>query len=89
MMMTKEAKAEIVAKYGKSAQDTGSPRVQVALLTTRISELTEHLKSNQKDFHSRRGLYKMIGQRRSLLNYIKKNDIEEYRSLIAELDLRK
>ena len=88
-MMTKDAKAAIVAKYGKSSTDTGSPRVQVALLTQRITELTEHLKSNQKDFHSRRGLYKMIGQRRSLLNYIKKNDIEEYRSLIAELDLRK
>ena len=88
-MITKEAKQEIVAKYGKNAQDTGSPRVQVALLTYRINYLTEHLKGNKNDFHSRRGMYKLIGQRMGLLNYIKKNDIEEYRSLIKELGIRK
>lgn len=88
-MISKEQKQEIVAKYGKTPTDTGSPRVQVALLTSRIQYLTEHLKSNQKDFHSRRGLYKMVGQRTGLLEYIKKNDIEEYRSLIKELGIRK
>jgi len=88
-VITKEKKQEIVAKFGKNAQDTGSPRVQVALLTYRIAYLTEHLKSNAKDFHSRRGLYKMIGQRIGLLNYIKKNDLEEYRALIKELGIRK
>lgn len=88
-MISKEQKQEIVAKYGKTPTDTGSPRVQVALLTSRIQYLTEHLKNNQKDFHSRRGLYKMVGQRTGLLEYIKKNDIEEYRSLIKELGIRK
>ena len=88
-MISKEMKQEIVAKYGKNPTDTGSPRVQVALLTSRIQYLTEHLKSNQKDFHSRRGLYKMVGQRTGLLEYIKKNDIEEYRNLIKELGIRK
>ena len=88
-MMTKEKKAEIIAEYGRQAGDTGSPEVQIALLTERIKELTEHLKVNQKDHHSRRGLLKMVGQRRSLLAYLKKKDIERYRSLIERLGLRK
>ncbi len=88
-MITKEKKAEIIAKYGKDANDTGSTEVQVALLSFRISELTEHLKSNPKDHHSRRGLYKMIGQRRGLLEYLKGKDIEGYRALIEKLGLRK
>ena len=88
-MITKERKAEIIAEYGKNANDTGSTEVQVALLTERIKELTEHLKVNQKDHHSRRGLLKMVGQRRSLLDYLKKKDIEGYRELIARLGIRK
>jgi len=88
-MITKEKKAEIIAKYGKDANDTGSTEVQVALLSFRIAELTEHLKSNPKDHHSRRGLYKMIGQRRGLLEYLKSKDIEGYRALIEKLGLRK
>ena len=88
-MITAEQKKEIVAKYGKDAKDTGSPEVQVALLTARINELNEHLKVNQKDHHSRRGLLKMVGQRRRLLAYLKKVDIERYRSLIERLGLRK
>jgi len=88
-MITKEKKAEIIAAYGRKEGDTGSPEVQVALLTERINELTEHLKIHQKDHHSRRGLLKMVGQRRSLLDYIKKNDIEEYRALIEKLGIRK
>ena len=88
-MITKEKKAEIVAKYGKNAQDTGSTQVQVALLTERINELTEHLKEHNKDHHSRRGLLKRVGQRRGLLEYLKKNDINEYRALIEKLGLRK
>lgn len=88
-MISKEKKAQIIAEYGRTPGDTGSPEVQVALLTARISELTEHLKVNQKDHHSRRGLLKMVGQRRGLLEYLKKNDIEGYRSLIARLGIRK
>ena len=88
-MITKEKKAEIIAKYGKNEQDTGSTQVQVALLTERINELTEHLKEHNKDHHSRRGLLKMVGQRRGLLEYLKKNDINEYRALIEKLGLRK
>ena len=88
-MITKEKKAEIVAKYGKNAQDTGSTQVQVALLTERINELTEHLKEHNKDHHSRRCLLKMVGQRRGVLEYLKKNDINEYRALIEKLGLRK
>ena len=88
-MISKERKAQIIAEYGKDAQDTGSTEVQVALLTERIRELTEHLKIHQKDHHSRRGLLKMVGQRRGLLAYLKKNDIEAYRSLIARLGIRK
>jgi len=88
-MTTKERKAEIIKEYGKSEGDTGSPEVQVALLTERIRNLTEHLKVNKKDHHSRRGLLKMVGQRRNLLEYLKKCDIERYRSLIERLGLRK
>lgn len=88
-MVSKEKKAQIIAEYGRQAGDTGSPEVQVALLTARINELTEHLKNNQKDHHSRRGLLKMVGQRRGLLEYLKKNDVEAYRSLIARLGIRK
>ena len=88
-MLVKEKKQAIIAEYGRTPGDTGSPEVQVALLTARINELTEHLKENQKDHHSRRGLLKMVGQRRGLLAYLKKTDIERYRSLIERLGLRK
>lgn len=88
-MISKEQKAEIVAKYGKNPQDTGSTEVQVALLTARIKELTEHLKNNKQDNHSRRGLYKMVGQRRGLLDYLKSKDINAYRDLIEKLEIRK
>ncbi len=89
MAEMKEKKAEIVTKYGKSATDTGAPEVQVALLTERINHLTEHLRTHRKDHHSRRGLLKMVGQRRRLLTYIRKRDIEGYRTLIADLGLRR
>ena len=83
-------KQEIIAKYGRTPEgDTGSPEVQVAVLTARIQELTEHLQTHHKDHHSRRGLLKMVGQRRGLLNYLKEIDIERYRAIIAELGLRK
>ena len=82
-------KSEIIAKFGRKEGDTGSPEVQIALLTARINHLTEHLKSNKKDHHSRRGLLKMVGQRRGLLAYLKKTDIERYRALIERLGLRK
>ena len=88
-MISKEVKAKLTAEYGKTPTDTGSPAVQVAILTYRIQELTEHLKDNAKDHHSRRGLLKMVGKRRGLLDYIKANDIEEYRELIEKLDIRK
>ncbi len=88
-MISKEKKAEIIEAYGRKPGDTGSPEVQIAILTARISELTEHLKVNQKDHHSRRGLLKMVGQRRGLLDYLKRSDIEAYRSLIARLGIRK
>jgi len=88
-MITTEMKKEIIANYGKTPEDTGSPEVQIALLTARITELTEHLKAHKKDHHSRRGLLKMVGQRRGLLDYLKKKDIERYRSLIERLGLRK
>ena len=83
-MISKEKKAAIIAEYGRKAGDTGSPEVQIAILTARIAELTEHLKSNQKDHHSRRGLLKMVGQRRGLLDYLKKTDLEGYRALIPK-----
>ena len=88
-MISKETKQEVIAAYGRTPQDTGSPEVQIALLTVRINELTEHLKANKKDHHSRRGLLKMVGQRRGLLEYFKANDIEGYRKLIERLGLRK
>ena len=87
--MTKERKQELINTYKREENDTGSPEVQVALLTERIKELTEHLKVHQKDNHSRRGLLKMIGKRRNLLNYLSKKDINRYRELIKSLDLRK
>ena len=79
MTISKERKAELTAQFGKNAQDTGNSKVQVAILTERIRELTEHMKSHQKDFHTRRGLLMLVGKRRRLLSYIKKNDINEYR----------
>ena len=88
-MIAKEKKQAIISEYGRTPGDTGSPEVQIAILTARIEELTEHLKVNQKDHHSRRGLLKMVGQRRGLLAYLKKTDIERYRSLIERLGLRK
>jgi small subunit ribosomal protein S15 len=88
-MIAKDKKQAIIAEYGRGANDTGSPEVQIAILTARIAELTEHLKVNQKDHHSRRGLLMMVGQRRSLLNYLIKVDIERYRSIIARLGIRK
>ena len=88
-MISKEKKAAIIAEYGRTPNDTGSPEVQIAILTARISELTEPLQKNQKDHHSRRGLLKMVGQRRGLLNYLKANDLEGYRALIEKLGIRK
>jgi small subunit ribosomal protein S15 len=88
-MIAKEKKQAIIAEYGRSEGDTGSPEVQIAILTARINELTDHFKANPKDHHSRRGLLKMVGQRRGLLAYLKKIDIERYRSLIERLGLRK
>lgn len=88
-MISKEKKAEIIAAYGRNPEDTGSPEVQVALLTERIRELTEHLKTHPKDHHSRRGLFMMVGQRRGMLDYLKSKDIEGYRELIAKLGIRK
>jgi len=84
-----KTKAEIVEQFGRHEGDTGSPEVQIALLTERINHLNEHLKINKKDHHSRRGLLKMVGQRRGLLNYLKDKDIERYRAIIASLGLRK
>lgn len=88
-MISKEKKAELIKTYGRTPNDTGSPEVQIAILTTRITELTEHLKSNPKDHHSRRGLLQMVGQRRGLLDYLKKTDLEGYRALIEKLNIRK
>lgn len=88
-MISKEKKTEVMQKFARSEGDTGSPEVQVAILTARISELTEHLKANPKDHHSARGMYKMIGQRRGLLDYLKKKDIERYRALIEALGIRR
>jgi small subunit ribosomal protein S15 len=82
-------KKSIIAEYRTHETDTGSPEVQIALLTARINHLTDHLKTHQKDNHSRRGLFKMVGQRRGLLNYLADNDIEKYRELIAKLGIRK
>ena len=88
-MITKEKKEAIIREYARSEGDTGSPEVQIAILTARINELTEHMKVHKKDFHSNRGLLKMVGQRRSLLAYLRKTDIERYRTLIGKLGLRK
>ena len=88
-MISKEKKQEIMKAYARTEGDTGSPEVQIAVLTERINELTEHLKVHQKDHHSIRGLLKMVGQRRSLLSYLREKDIERYRSLIERLGLRK
>ncbi len=82
-------KQEIIAKFGRKEGDTGSPEVQIALLTERINHLTAHLKTHQKDHHSRRGLLQMVGRRKGLLDYLKQTDIEKYRQIIAELGLRK
>ena len=89
MALSKEKKAEIVKNFGTSANDTGSCEVQIAILTEEIKNLTEHLKEHQHDFHSRRGLLKKVGQRRSLLNYVVKNDVTRYREVIKKLGLRK
>lgn len=88
-MITKEKKLEIIEKFKTHPTDTGSPEVQIALLTFRINDLNEHLKAHKKDHHSRRGLLKMVGQRRNLLTYLKDNNLDKYRSLIQELGLRK
>ena len=88
-MITKEKKTAIIKEHARSEGDTGSPEVQIAILTARIAELTEHLKANPKDHHSTRGMLKMIGQRRGLLDYLKGKDIERYRELIARLGIRR
>ena len=87
--MTKDRKQELIAKYGRGTNDTGSPEVQIALLTERINHLTEHLRTHKKDHHSRRGLLMMVGKRRGLLDYLIKTDIERYRAIIVELGIRK
>jgi small subunit ribosomal protein S15 len=89
MSLTKEAKQEIVDRHGRAATDTGSAPVQIALMTRRINELTEHLRTHKQDHHSRRGLLKLVGRRRRLLNYLQRNDLEGYRALIKELGLRR
>ncbi|WP_038030086.1 30S ribosomal protein S15 [Thermonema rossianum] len=89
MYLTSEKKQELFEKYGKGKNDTGSPEAQIALLTYRINHLTEHLKIHKKDFSTRLGLLRMVGQRKRLLEYLKKKDLERYRSLIAELGIRK
>ena len=86
--ITKERVAELIKEFGKDEKDSGSARVQVAILTDRIKHLTEHMKTHPKDFHTRRGLLMLVGKRRRLLSYIKKNDIEEYRELIGKLGIR-
>jgi small subunit ribosomal protein S15 len=89
MSLTVESKREIVQKYGKAESDTGSPEVQIALLTARINHLTEHLREHTSDHHSRRGLLMLVGQRRRLLNYLQRRNLDRYRSLIGELGLRR
>lgn len=88
-MISKEKKTELIKTYGRTPSDTGSPEVQIAILTERITELTEHLKKNPKDHHSRRGLLQMVGQRRGLLDYLKKTNLDGYRALIEKLNIRK
>jgi small subunit ribosomal protein S15 len=87
--LTKEEKLEIIGKHGRSETDTGSPEVQIAMLTKRINDLTEHLRTHKKDHYSRRGLLKLVGQRRRFLNYLQREDLESYRALIKELGLRR
>ncbi|MBQ4187764.1 MAG: 30S ribosomal protein S15 [Firmicutes bacterium] len=87
--MTKERKQELIKQFGRDEKDTGSPEVQIAILTDRINHLTEHLKSHQKDHHSRRGMLMLIGRRRGLLDYLKSKDIEAYRALIDKLGIRR
>ncbi|MDL2307939.1 30S ribosomal protein S15 [Desulfovibrio sp. OttesenSCG-928-C06] len=89
MALSVEAKKELMDKYGKHEGDTGSPEVQIALLTARISELTGHFQTHKKDFHSRQGLLKLVGRRRNLLNYLRKTDVQRYRAIIELLGLRK
>lgn len=89
MALTKETKTELIEKFKTHEGDTGSPEVQIAILSYKINYLTEHLKVHKKDHHSRRGLLQMVGQRRSLLNYLKKKDIDRYRTLIKELGIRR
>ena len=89
MTLTKEAKQEVVGTHGRNGSDTGSPEVQIALLSRRIEELTEHLRQHSKDHHSRRGLLKLVGRRRRLLDYLQKTNLEGYRKLIKELGLRR
>ena len=89
MALTKEAKQELISKHGSSDQDTGSTEVQVAMLTRRINELTEHLRTHPKDHYSRRGLLKLVGRRRRFLDYLQRKDLEGYRALIKELGLRR
>ena len=88
-MITKERKQELINKYGRTPNDTGSPEVQIALLSATIADLTEHLNTHKKDHHSRRGMLKMVGQRRGLLDYLKRTDIERYRAIVEKLGLRK
>jgi small subunit ribosomal protein S15 len=87
--LTQERKQEIISKFGANDADTGNARVQIALLTARINDLTQHLREHKKDHHSRRGLLMLVGQRRRLLNYLQRNDLEGYRGLVKELGLRK
>lgn len=89
MALTKEMKQEIIKKYGRTPNDTGSPEVQIAILTEEIKQLTEHLKTHKHDYHSRRGLLKKVGHRRSLLNYLLKIDVTRYREIVQKLGLRK
>ena len=89
MTLTKDMKRDLISKYGRSDEDTGSTEVQVALLTARINELTDHLRSHSKDHHSRRGLLMLVGKRRRLLSYLERSDIERYRALVADLGLRR
>ena len=89
MAVTKERKAELVKKFGKDEKDTGSSKVQIAILTDEINDLTEHLKVHKHDYHSRRGLLKKVGQRRNMLQYLAKKDIQSYREVIKKLGLRK
>lgn len=88
-MLTKDKKQDLISEYRRAEDDTGSPEVQVAILSKRIDELTEHLKTHRKDHHSRRGLLQMVGRRRRLLEYLKREDIERYRELIGRLGLRR